>query len=111
MLLDAKIKSHNRVIIPTIQTSPPHLHPHRYHCRGNSNSPENHLVVVAMKEDDQNSERCKIESAVMDDEDVEDDEDDVADDKEVMDDDDDDARLGSASNCISSFIMLKACAS
>ncbi len=64
-----------------------------------------------MKEDDQNSERCKIESAVMDDEDVEDDEDDVADDKEVMDDDDDDARLGSASNCISSFIMLKACAS
>ena len=55
-----------------------------------------HLLDVSCRnEEDQNSERCKMESAVMGD----------------GDGDDDDARLGSASSCMSRFIMLNACAS
>jgi hypothetical protein len=58
-----------------------------------------------MKEVSQNSERCKRERAETDD--ADDDSDAAGDD----DDDDDDERVGSASSCMSSCIMLNDTAS
>ncbi len=70
-------------------------------------------MVSGRKEESQNSERCKRERAETDDDDdaaaaaVDDDDDDVNEDDCGC----DETRLGSASSCMSSCIMLKDCAS